>query len=134
MLHDDFLVTAIAQATMSDPFTIDIMARINDPSQEMQSSNLSHFTIRDGILYRNHLLYVPVGACCTRVLQNCHDDPLVSHFRAAKTLELLSWGFWWPQPWKFVKECNNQDVWHLCPLKATHHHPYSLLHPLRLPS
>ena len=101
---------------MSDPFAIDIMACINDPSSNMQSSYLSHFTIQDGLLYRNHLLYVLVGACRTRVLQHCHDDPLVGHFGFAKTLELISQGFWWPQPWKLVKEA--------------HHHPYSLLHPL----
>ena len=69
MLHDDSLLTEIAQTTMSDPFSIDIMAHINDLSQDMQSLDLSHFTIRDGLLYGNHLLYVPVGACRTRVLQ-----------------------------------------------------------------
>ena len=98
MLHDDSLLTEIAQITITDPFVIDIMARINDPSQDMQSSDLRHFTIWDGLLYHNHLLYVPVGACHTRVLQNCHDDPLVGHFGVAKTLALLSRGFWWPQP------------------------------------
>ena len=32
MLHDDSLLTEITQATVSDPFTIDIMAHINDLS------------------------------------------------------------------------------------------------------
>ena len=89
---------------MSDPFATDIMVRINDASQDMQSSDLINFNIRDGLLYHNHLLYVPFGTCRTRVLRTCHDDPLVGHFGVAKTLVLLSQGFWWPQPWKLVKE------------------------------
>ena len=96
MLHDDSLLTEIARATISDPFAINIMARINDLSQDMQSSDLNHFTIRGGLLYRNHLFCVPVGACRTRVLQSCHDDPLVGHYGVAKKMELISRGFWWP--------------------------------------
>ena len=129
MLHDDSLLNEIAQATTSDPFATDIMARLNNPSQEMQSSDLSHFTTQDGLLYHNHLLYVPAGTCRTRVLQTCHDDPLVGHFWVAKTLALLSQGFWWPQPCKlvksFIKTC---DIF--ARSKATHHHPHNLLHPL----
>ena len=107
---------------MSDPFATDIMVRINDASQDMQSSDLINFNIRDGLLYHNHLLYVPVGACRTRVLQNWHDDPLVGHFGVAKTLELISQGFWWPQPWKLVKEfIKTCDI--CVRSKAAHHRP-----------
>ena len=44
MLYDDPLLNYISQKTMSDPFTTGIMVNINDPSQEMQSSELTHFT------------------------------------------------------------------------------------------
>ena len=122
-----------ATATTSDPFAKEIMARINDPSPGMKSSYLNQFTTRDGLLYRNHLLYVPEGSCRTRVLQNCHDDPLAGHFGVTKTLELLSRGFWWPQPWKFVKEfIKTCDV--CARSKTPHHRPYGLLHPLPIPS
>ena len=98
MLHDDSLLNEIAKATISDPFANEIMARLNTPSPDAKSSDLNQFTTRDGLLYRNHLLYVPDGSCRTRVLQTGHDDTLVSHFGVTKTLELLSRGFWWPQP------------------------------------
>jgi hypothetical protein len=39
--------------------------------------DLDLFTIQDGFVFRDHLLYVPEGPCCTRVLRECHDDPLV---------------------------------------------------------
>mgnify|MGYP000532974220 FL=1 len=132
MLHDDSLLNEIATATVSDPFAKEIMGRINDPSPDMKSSYLNQFTTRDGLLYRNHLLYVPEGSCRTRVLQNCHDDPLAGHFGVTKTLELLSRGFWWPQPWKFVKEfIKTCDV--CARSKMPHHRPYGLLHPLPIP-
>ena len=132
MLHDDSLLNEIATTTVSDPFAKEIMGRINDPSPDMKSSYLNQFTTRDGLLYRNHLLYVPEGSCRTRVLQNCHDDPLAGHFGVTKTLELLSRGFWWPQPWKFVKEfIKTCDV--CARSKTPHHRPYGLLHPLPIP-
>ena len=93
MLHDDSLVNEITQATTTDPIATDIMARLTNPSQEIQSLNLIHFRNQDGILYRNHLLYIPTGTCRTRVLQNFHDDPLVGQFGVAKIVELMSWGF-----------------------------------------
>jgi hypothetical protein len=133
MLHDDSLLNEISQATTSDPFATDIMARLNNPSPERQSSDLNHFTTHDGLLYRNHLLYVPDGPCRLRVLQTCHDDPLAGHFGVAKTLALLSRGFWWPQPWKLVKEfIKSCDI--CARSKAAHHRPYGLLHPLPIPS
>ena len=98
-LHDDYLLNEIVQATTLDPFATDIMARLNNPSQEMQSSDLSHFATQDGLLYHNHPLYVPAGTCRTGVLQTSHDDPFVSHFGVVKTSALFSQGFWWPQPW-----------------------------------
>ena len=104
MLHDDSLLNEIAQATTSDPFATDIMARLNTPSPERQSSDLNHFTTHDGLLYRNHLLYVPDGPCRLRVLQTCHDDPLAGHFGVAKMLALLSQGFWWPHLREFVED------------------------------
>ena len=109
------------------------MAHLNNPSPEMQSSKLCHFTTHDGLLYHNQLLYVPASTCRTRVLQTCHDDPLFNHFGVTKMLVLMSWGFWWPQPWKLVKEfIKTCDI--CARSKAAHHRPYGLLHLLPIPS
>ena len=69
MLHDYSLLNKITKATISDQFTNEIMVRLNAPFPEVKSLDLDHFTTRDGLLYRNHLLYVPEGSCCTRVLK-----------------------------------------------------------------
>mgnify|MGYP000506443352 CR=1 FL=1 len=99
MLHDDSLVNKITKATISDSRANEIMVPLNSPSPDAESLDLNQFTTRDELLHRNHLLYVPDGLCHT-----CHGDPLAGHFGVTKTMELLSRGFWWPQPWKFVKE------------------------------
>ena len=119
MLHDDSFLNEIAQATTLDPFDTDIMVRLDNPSQEMQSSALSHFTTQAGLLYQNHLLYVPVGACRTRVPQTCHDDPLVSHFGVVKTLELLSRGFGGPNLGNWSKKLSKLVTFVLAPMQLT---------------
>ena len=64
------------------------------------------------------------------VVTELHDDALAGHFGIAKTLELISRSYWWPQPWKlvinFVKTCARA--------KAVHHRPYGLLQPLAIPN
>ena len=133
MLHDDSLLQEIAKATKTDTFATEIFKSLQDSSTATKRSDLHHFTAHDGLLYRNHLLYVPEGSCRNQVLQTCHDDPLAGHFGVAKTLELVSRGFWWPQPWKFVKEfVKTCDV--CARSKAVHHRPYGLLHPLPIPN
>ena len=59
MLHDDSFLNEIVKDTISDPFANEIMARLNAPSLDAKSSDLNQYTTRDGLLYRNHLLYVP---------------------------------------------------------------------------
>ena len=43
MLHDNSLLNEITQATTTGPFATDIMALLNNPSQEMQSSDRSFY-------------------------------------------------------------------------------------------
>ena len=132
LLRDDSLLKEIAAATAEDAFAQDIKASLDHPSPTLSRSDLNHFSVHDGLLFRDHLLYVPEGSCRTRVLQECHDDPLAGHFGVGKTLELISRGYWWPQPWKFVKEfIKTCDT--CARSKAVHHRPYGLLQPLPIP-
>ena len=41
MLHDASLLNEIVQATISDPFANEIMARLNAPSPEVKSLDLN---------------------------------------------------------------------------------------------
>ena len=132
MLQDDSFLKEIIEATMTDGFANEIQESLQNPSIGHKRKDLDHFTIQDGLVFREHLLYVPEGPCRTRVLKECHDDPLAGHFGVAKTLELISRGYWWPQPWKFVKEYIK--TCEVCARsKAAHHRPYGLLQPLPSP-
>ena len=132
MLQDDSLLKDIIEATTTDGFAKEIQESLQTPSMGNKRKDLDHFTIQDGLVFRDHLLYVPEGPCRSRVLRECHDDPLAGHFGVAKTLELISRGYWWPQPWKFVKEYIK--TCEVCARsKSAHHRPYGLLQPLPTP-
>ena len=53
---------------------------------------------------------------------------LAGYFGVMKTLELISREYWWPQPWKFVKEYSKTCDVCAC-FKMGHHRPFGLLQP-----
>ena len=129
MLHGDSLLVEIAKALPTEKFPNAIKDGLTDPSKPTNKEDLDGFRLEGGLLYRDHLLYVPEGGYRTKVLQKCHEDPLAGHFGVTKTLELILRGYWWPQPWKFSKTCDT-----CAQFKVTHHKPYGLLHPLPIPN
>ena len=133
VLHDETLVAEIATSTSTDRFAQDVKASLNDPTHQSHRDNLAKFSFQDGILLRNDLVYVPDGPCRVRVITECHDRPLAGHFGVAKTLELISRTYWWPQQWKlvkdFVKTCDTCSR-----SKTARHRPYGLLRPLPIPA
>ncbi len=66
-----------------------------------------------------------------QVLQARHDALAISHFGFNKTMELMSWNYWWPRLWKYLKEfvgsCN-VCAWE----KNPHHHPHGFPQPLSI--
>ena len=73
---------------MTNKFAPKVKESITIPSHEPKRPDLAHFTIQDNLLFRDNLLYVPEVPCRTRVLHECHDDPLVNHFGVAKTVDI----------------------------------------------
>ncbi|KAH0610200.1 uncharacterized protein H6S33_011727 [Morchella sextelata] len=84
------------------------------------------------LLYRG-MLYVPDDDDLRlRLLKEYHDKPSAGHPGRAKTLELLSREYYWPQMRKFVdqyiRNCN------VCTRsKASHNAPYGILRPMPIP-
>ena len=131
---DESLLNAIATDTATDKFAKEIKDnRVNKSTIKEVRNSQEQFMFRDGFLFRNNLMYVPDGPCRIRIMKECHDDALAGHFGVAKTLELISRSYWWPQPWKlvkqFVKTCDT-----CARAKAVHHRPYGLLQPLPNPN
>ena len=132
MAMDESLLNAIATNTATDKFAQEIRGNLNNSSKGKVQNIHNQFMFRDGFLFRYNLLYVPEGPCRFRIVKECHDDALAGHFGVAKTLELISRSYWWPQPWKLVKEfVKTCDT--CARAKAVHHRPYGLLQPLPNP-
>jgi hypothetical protein len=107
------------------------------PREEQRTSRKARsesvLALKDGLLYRKGMLWVPEDKDLIRqVLESEHDTKAAGHMGQDKTIELIRRNFWWPkmdeQIIDFVRSCSNcqQD-------KAARHQPYGLLHPLELP-
>jgi len=84
--------------------------------------------IRDGLLYRKNMLWVP-RKLVQEILESEHDTKIAGHMGQNKTIELVPRNFWQPKMNKrtidFVQSCINCQQ-----NKATRHHPYGLSSPL----
>jgi hypothetical protein len=57
---------------------------------------------------------------------------MAGHFGTEKTLELVSWNYYWPGIWAFIKQyCRTCNT--CARNKPSHHSPYGHLHPLPIP-
>ena len=87
--------------------------------------------IRDGLLYRKNMLWVP-RKLVQEILESKHDTKIAGHMGQEKTIELFRRNFWWPKMNEriidFVQSCINcrQN-------KTARHHLYGLSSPLELP-
>ena len=68
ILQDDSLLQQITEASKTDAFTNEIRDSLQNPSKVTKRKDLDTFTIQEGLLFRDHLLYVLEGPCRTRVL------------------------------------------------------------------
>lgn len=62
---------------------------------QLLSNEMKPFTLKDGLLYKGALMYVPGQDLRLRVLSEFHDSSLAGHAGMQKTLELISRKFWW---------------------------------------
>ena len=75
-----------------------------------KSVRTSEWSMDNGLLYYRGKIYVPVPELRHRILTLCHDLKLAGHSGRWKTLELVSWNYWWPQMsryiGKYMSTCN----------------------------
>ena len=128
---------SIRKAIRSDTFAQDVFNHISPDRASSSRSNNSRkdykqFSLKDGLLFRNKLLYIPDCPARLQVLQHCHDIPMARHFGVHKTLELITRSYWWPQLRSFVEDyVRTCDA--CCRSKIPRHQPYGLLQPLPTP-
>ena len=99
----------------------------------MTQNDQDQFKVRDKFLFRNILIYIPDGPCWLCIIKECQHKAIAGNFGFVKTLELIFWSLWWPQPRKLVKEF--MKTCDTCArAKSAHHRPYGLLQPLPNPT
>ena len=127
--YDKSFLDNIRSATVNDPYATNIISQLNST----RGSKNQTFTMENGLLFHQGLVYVPPGSLRLQVIQSCHDSPLSGHFGLGKTLELITRNYWWPRQWKMVKHfIRTCDI--CARTKSTRHKPYGLLEPLPVPS
>ena len=104
----------------------------NDPVALAQKEPTAPYTWRNGLLLHDSFIYVP-ETLRLDVLHMHHDDPLAGHFGIARTLELLSRNYWFPQMSSYVKQY--VSTCDLCSRsKPSRHMKHGELLPLPIPS
>ena len=123
-LEDDSQHSRIRENLKKDSFASGIMKHIE---------KFPKFTITNGLLFNEGLLYVPDLHSKLEILKNRHDSKIAGHYGTSKTVELITRDYWWPKMWEFVRRyINGCDT--CARSKPSRHKPYGLLMPLEVPN
>ncbi|KAH8144651.1 uncharacterized protein LAJ45_11360 [Morchella importuna] len=127
--HDE-----LRAALRKDPLSRQLMKDIANKKKHSRFLPIGECSIRDGLLYYQGLIYIPDDAAIKlEVLRTNHDAPSAGHPGRARTLELLSRNYYWPQMRKYV--ARYVDHCDTCSrIKPVRHAPYGLLKPLTPPT
>jgi len=87
----------------------------------------------DGLLRFQGKIYVPQSPdLCRQIVTLCHDTHIAGHPGCWKTLELVSWNYWWPQMSRYIGQY--ASTCDLClQTKPWWHSPVGKLQPLSVP-
>ena len=56
-----------------------------------------NFYLMDGYLFKKNRLFVPASSLCELLVHDAHENGLISHFRVAKTLDVVHKHLYWPK-------------------------------------
>ena len=98
-----------------------------------KSIRTSKWSMENSLLYYRGKIYVPRADLCHQILALCHDSKLAGHPGRWKTLELVSWNYWWPQMSRYIgKYMSTCDM--CLHMKSIRQPPTRELHPLPIPN
>ena len=127
------ILQRIRDAYSSDEVCIHLLNDVNNTTTSGSTAS-NTFTVQNGVIYNKHQqVYVPNNERLKQlILHEHHDSKLACHIGVAKTFELISRSFWWPNIYEdvhsYVKSCLpcQQN-------KATNTKKNGLLSPLPIP-
>ncbi len=128
------IINKINKEIKNDDFAFKVKLYLdsgNHPNLRKPYQKMYKFKIMNNLLFYNNLLYIPEKVRLF-ILTKCHENPSSGHVGIAKTEELITRNYWWPQLHKdvveFVKTCET-----CIRNKVTRHKKYDFLHPLETP-
>ena len=129
------LQNRIRAALNDDEFLAEHLQYIQNPALDRPPEvdrTLKNYRMADGLVLFRNLIYIPNNSIKLSIMQSHHDSPTSGHFGQAKTFELISREFYWPQMRKFINQyIQSCDV--CCRNKLPRHKPVGPLQPLPVP-
>ena len=129
--HD--LKSEIINSYNDDPFTKDLIKYFKNPklkkSNEIKQS-IKNYDYKNDFILTNGLILIPDKTSIKlKILHDHHDSPTAGHYGQAKTYELISRNYFWPQMRSFINEyISTCDQCKRC--KASRHKPFGYLQSL----
>jgi hypothetical protein len=120
--HQDFR-KQVRTASLADP---EYQEWVSHPATKTER------VIQDGLVYFRNPLCIPEDEpLCLQIVESEHDRHVAGHFGQKKTLELITWNFYWPnmEGWvnQYVHSCDDCQR-----KKSPRHARYGLLQRLDL--
>lgn len=135
LTNNSELQNSIRNALEDDPFISTNSDYLLNPDFDRPpevDKLLKHYTMVDGLVFYRGLIYIPKNSIKLSIMKSHHDSPTSGHFGHAKTFELISRDYYWPNMRRYIREyiqscdvCNRN--------KTPRHKPAGPLHPLPIP-
>jgi hypothetical protein len=98
------LLKEIRECTEREPEVMKALENLTKAPIQLRRG-LEEWNMEDGLVMFRGLVYVPNNKEIHRkILELFHDSPAAGHPGCAKTLELASRNYWWPQIAKYVND------------------------------
>lgn len=133
LASDKDMVNEIKTKTENDPDMKEVLRLLKNNTIKHSKYALGLCKIINGILTYDEKIWIPTDdELRLKILKEHHDVPTAGHPGQAKTLELISRKYYWPDQRKYcARYVDNCDT---CKrIKPTRHAPYGLLKPLEPP-
>ena len=97
------LLRQIQRETESESHEEVVVKAIKELKQSLVKSVISsEWSTENGLLRYRVKVYVPKTDLRWKIVALCHDSKIAGHPRRWKTLELVSWNYWWPQMSRYI--------------------------------
>jgi hypothetical protein len=130
---DKELLKEIKLKTAMDPLMQEVITKLRNGERKDSRVALGLCQEEEGLLTYEGLLWIPDdNPLRLRILYDHHDALVAGHPGRAKTLELISWNYYWPHQRQYVSRYI--DHCDTCKrIKPVKHAPFGLLKPLQVP-